>query len=340
MPKRLVGDDAPYQIDPLSIGPVPPVALDNFASASKITAMPRLHCVLLLVSALIPFAAPAAEPMPLALWPAAAPGETGTLPPEADTTRPGDQLVAGRSVIRLGNVSTPTLTLYRAAANRDTGAAVLVCPGGGYHILAMDLEGTEVCAWLNSIGVTAVLLKYRVPARVGQERYLAPLQDAQRALSVVRAHAGDWALDPRRIGVLGFSAGGHLAAALGSSRRRSYEPVDGFDAMQCRPDFVVLIYPAYLAEERQHDALRAEVAPAKGVTPPTFLAMAEDDPLAIEDSPNYYLALRRADVAAEMHLYPTGGHGYGLRRTADLVTTWPDRVAEWLAAGGWLRAAK
>src|SRR5260221_1853027 len=154
------------------------------------------------------FGAEPAKEIPI--WPGTAPGEKGDIGEEHDITKPTDELIAGKRVIRLGNVSSPTMAVYRPSSERNTGAAVLVCPGGGYHILAMDLEGTEVCAWLNSIGVTGVLLKYRVPKRSGLEKHSAPLQDAQRALGVVREHAQEWGIDRQRIGVLGFSAGGHL----------------------------------------------------------------------------------------------------------------------------------
>src|SRR5206468_2580703 len=163
------------------------------------------------------------------LWPKEAPGEKGDIGPEQDTTKENEGLVAGKRVIRLGNVSEPTITIYRPGKN-DSGCAVLVCPGGAYHILAMDLEGTEVCDWLNSIGVTGVLLKYRVPKRSGLEKHTAALQDAQRALGLVRHRASEWGIDPARIGVLGFSAGGHLSAALCSSAsQRTYPIVDDAD---------------------------------------------------------------------------------------------------------------
>src|SRR6185312_14319967 len=169
------------------------------------------------LGAATPSASLAAESAPILLWSGNAPGETHALPAEADTTKPGDELIAGRRVIRLGNVSDPTITIYQPDPAKNTGAAVLVCPGGGYYILAMDLEGTEVCEWLNSIGVTGVLLKYRVPLGEGKHPRGAPLQDAQRALGLVRHDAAKWGVDPNRIGVLGFSAGGHLAANLSNN---------------------------------------------------------------------------------------------------------------------------
>jgi acetyl esterase/lipase len=271
------------------------------------------------------------------LWPAGAPGEKGNLGEERDTTKPTDGLVAGKPVVRLGNVSQPTITLYRPPADKDSGTAVMVCPGGGYSILAMDLEGTEVCDWLNSIGVTGVLLKYRVPKREGMEKYAAPLQDAQRALGLVREHALEWKMNPQRIGVLGFSAGGHLAAAASCNyERRTYPVVDAADAVSCRPDFTLLIYPAYLTTKTDGDSIAPELTITTN-TPPTFLAMAEDDPVRIENALFYTLALKNAHVPAELHIYPTGGHGYGLRRTQQTVTTWPDRVTDWLLSRGLLK---
>ncbi|HVU17572.1 MAG TPA: alpha/beta hydrolase [Candidatus Didemnitutus sp.] len=289
---------------------------------------------------LLTLAARADEAPTLALWPGTAPGETKTLPPEADTTKATDDLIAGRPVIRIGNVSHPTITVYRPAPEKNTGAAVLVCPGGGYWILAMDLEGTEVCEWLNSIGVTGVLLKYRVPHREGRPDYAAPLQDAQRAMGMVRAHAKEWAIDPARIGVLGFSAGGNLSAVLCSQfQQRTYPAVDAADQLSCRPDFCVLIYPAYLTDGDKNDALNPLLHPNAKDTPPTFIVMTEVDGMRVENALFYYLALKKAGVPAEMHLYARGPHGYGLRRTELGVTSWPDRATDWMRESGWLKRA-
>ncbi|MEO7599737.1 MAG: alpha/beta hydrolase [Opitutus sp.] len=279
----------------------------------------------------------AATPEEIKLWPDRAPGEVATLPPEGDTTKPTENLIAGKRVARIGNVSSPTLTLYRPAAAANTGAAVLVCPGGGYNILAVDLEGTEVCEWLNSIGVTAALLKYRVPRREGQVRHGPPLQDAQRALGLLRQRANELQINSERIGVLGFSAGGHLAAMLSNHHdTRTYPRIDAADELSCRPNFCVLIYPGYLTTSITGPDVSPDLKVKAGVTPPTFLAMTEDDPVGVENPLFYYLALKQAKVPAELHLYPTGGHGYGLRRTKDMVTTWPDRVADWMKTAGWL----
>lgn len=279
----------------------------------------------------------AAGPVPQPIWPKGAPNDTPLAASEADTTKPTDNLVGGRRLVRLGNVSVPTIAVYKPPKEKDTGAAVVVFPGGGYSILAMDLEGTEVCDWLNSIGVTGVLLKYRVPARPGRPRWAAPLEDAQRAVGLVRSRAAELGIDPKRIGVLGFSAGGHLAAAISTNyEKRSYEPVDAADSVSCRPDFTLLIYPAYLTVRQEGDKISPELTITSD-TPPTFLVQAEDDGVRVENSLFYYEALRNAKVPAEMHLYPVGGHGYGLRRTEKTVTTWPARAEEWLRSLGVLK---
>jgi len=276
------------------------------------------------------------QPFTIALWPKGAPGEKGDIGPEKDTTKPTDPLIAGKPVIRLTNVTHPAITVYWPPQKTSTGAAVVVFPGGGYHVLAMDLEGTEVCQWLNSIGVTAVLLKYRVPSREGRPDHAAALEDAQRALGLVRLNAREWQIDPGRIGVLGFSAGGHLAAALSSSFEKwTYEPVDNADRISCRPDFALLIY-AYLAPKEQHGDLAPGIQ-VTAKTPPTFLVQAEDDEIGADNSIFYYLALMKAHVSAEMHLYAVGGHGYGLRPSNATVTTWPERAQEWLRSLGVLR---
>jgi acetyl esterase/lipase len=285
------------------------------------------------MSALMLNAAPLA---PISLWPQTPPGEKGDIGEERDMTKPTDGIVAGKRVIRLGNVSQPTLTIYPAPPSKATGAAVLICPGGGYHILAMDLEGTEVAEWLNSIGVTAGLLKYRVPARKDRERYEAPLEDAQRALSLMRHRAAEWGIDPKRIGIMGFSAGAHLSA-VASCRfdRRTYTPVDAADQTDCRPDFVMLIYPAYLTVQKENDKIAPELTISSNV-PPTFIVQTQDDKIRVENSLFYYLALKQANVRAELHVFPTGGHGYGLRPSSHAVTTWPGLAEQWMRGLGLL----
>jgi acetyl esterase/lipase len=270
---------------------------------------------------------------PFPLWPAMAPGETGSLGPEHDVTTPNHRTAGGRRVARITNVTVPTLTVYSPSKDRRTGAAVLVFPGGAYQYVSMDLEGAEICEWLSSIGVTAVLVKYRVPERVGRARHAAPVQDGQRALGIVRAHAAEWGLDPKRVGVIGFSAGAHLSAALSTQfARRTYDRIDSADDLSARPDFVLLIYPAYLVVPESRD-LSPEVR-VSAETPPTFLLQTEDDSLQVENSLAYYAALKDAQVPAEMHLYPSGGHGYGLRPLPNTVSAWPVRAQDWLRAIG------
>ena len=282
--------------------------------------------------AVAPFAQ--AAPEPIALWPKGAPGETGNLPAEADLTKPTDGLITGKAIIRLGNVSNPTITVFPAPAGKANGAAVLVCPGGGYNILAMDLEGTEICEWLNANGIAAVLLKYRVPGREGLVKHAPALQDAQRAMGLVRQRAGEWGIDPARVGCIGFSAGGHLCAMLSASAAaRTYEAIDDADKQNCRPNFAMLVYPAYLTLKDQGDAVNPETK-VTAETPPTFIVQTADDVVRVESGLFYYIALKNAKVPAELHLYPSGGHGYGLRPSRNNVMHWPQRALEWMQTLG------
>ncbi len=281
------------------------------------------------VSAQQPAWQPAPGHLTLPLWPGLAPGALANAPAEVDTTMPKDDLIAGRPIVRLGNVSTPTLTVY-SPKGTNTGAAVVVFPGGAYTILAIDLEGTEVCDWLNSAGITCLLLKYRVPGTGPFPKSSAALQDAQRALGLAREHAAEWHIDPNRIGVLGFSAGAHLAAALSTHYdQRLYDPVDAADKLSCRPDFAVIIYPGYLALPRQGMVPNPNVQPT-AQTPPSFILQAEDDPVHVENAVEYFMELKNAKVPAELHIYAEGGHGYGLRRTQLPITAWPQLVEVWL----------
>jgi acetyl esterase/lipase len=220
---------------------------------------------------------------------------------------------------------------------------VIVAPGGGYHILAEDLEGEEVADWLTRIGVTAVLLEYRVPRRPDQPKTEPPagaLQDAQRAVGLVRARASEWGVDPSRIGMLGFSAGGHLTAWASSNwEKRSYEPRDASDDMSCRPDFAVLIYPGYLQKSGRSTDLHPTIV-VTPKSPPTFLAHAADDPVSHENSVLYHMAMRRAGVPSELHIYGSGGHGFGLRASSNPCSTWPARCEEWMKSRGLLEPLK
>jgi acetyl esterase/lipase len=317
--------------------------LDRAAMMELIPKMkPSSQWILALCCALVLFQSRASEPpKTIELWPGTPPGQPREIAPERDTTGPKDNLVAGRSVERIGNVSKPTITIYKPAADKATGVSVMVCPGGGYHILATDLEGTEVCAWLNSIGVSGILLKYRVPGRPGETGHPGPLQDAQRAIGLIRQHAREWGLDSKRIGVLGFSAGGHLAAALSNNYdERNYQQVDEADALSCRPDFTVLVYPAYLTVAKENDQLAPEMKVTEN-TPPTFISITADDPVRVENAMYYALALRKAKVPLELHVYAAGGHGYGLRLRQDLpVTSWPERLADWMRSRALLAKAE
>ncbi len=265
-----------------------------------------------------------AQENPILLFPKGAPGETIKLIEKADTD--GGK-TGGESVLRITNVSEPTITIYHAPDEVASGAAMIVCPGGGYNILAYDLEGDEVCEWLNNLGITAVLLKYRVPRREGLEKHEAPLQDVQRTIGYVRANAENLNIDSKRIGVMGFSAGGHLAAMVSNNfLKRTYSAIDVTDKVSCRPDYCLLVYPAYLDGENFQLAPELKVSSA---TPPTMLIQAEDDKSYINSSIFYYYALKEAGVPAWMHLYSQGGHGYGLRDTGASVNEWPDRAEDW-----------
>jgi acetyl esterase/lipase len=274
-----------------------------------------------------------------------------------------DKPVGGKPWIYVENVVRPTMTVY-PPKGKNTGAAIVVFPGGGYTILAIDLEGTEVCDWATAKGMTCVLLKYRVP---GLGMYPKPaypksgpyplsnlaLEDAQRTVGLVRFHAAEWRIDPHKIGVIGFSAGGHLVAAISTHfEKRIYAPVDEADKVSCRPDFGVLLYPGHLtirnaesdarlggrrlkfSDEERRIGLNPEV-PVSRATPPSFLVQAEDDPVDdVKNSRVYYAALKRAGVAAEMHLYPQGRHAFGLRRTKLPITAWPEVLEKWLRTTG------
>lgn len=272
------------------------------------------------------------------LWPTAQAGASENQH-ETDTTTDRDQLIAGKRVQRLTGVSNPTITVYLAPATSNTGAAVVVFPGGGYRILAFDLEGTEVCHWLNSTGITCVLLKYRVPNAGPFPSHSEDLADAQRAVRLTRQHAAEWKVDSKRVGVLGFSAGGHLAAVLSNhAGEPAYKPSDAADQLSARPDFAVMIYPGGLVHPPDLSKLGAEVMPTS-VTPPTFLVQAEDDPVHVENTTVYYQALKQGNVPAEMHVFAKGGHGYGLRSTPLPITQWPRLATAWLHTIGVLAAS-
>jgi acetyl esterase/lipase len=269
------------------------------------------------------------------IWPGAVPdAQHGTGPEDVKTVT--DKPVAGRPWTYVENVSRPTMAVY-SPTGKNTGAAIVVFPGGGYEILAIDLEGTEVCDWLTAKGITCVLLKYRVPCvKVGPHRECPPaLQDAQRTMGLVRLHAAEWHIDPHKVGVLGFSAGGHMVAAISTHfQKRLYPPVDAADKESCRPDFAVALYPGHLAAEETNFSFNSDIH-VTNQTPPTFLAQATDDPVDdVRNSWAYYSELKKAGVSVEMHLFAHGGHAFGLRRTGQPITEWPELVEKWMGTLG------
>jgi len=271
------------------------------------------------------------------LWPDKPPGEPLDVGPEEDLTRPNDRLIAGKRIIKLANVANPEIHVYLPSEERRNGTSVVICPGGGFSILAWDLEGTEVAEWLNDLGVTAVVLKYRVPTRDRDVKWEAPVQDAQRAISLVRARSDEWKLNPDRVGILGFSAGGHTAArAALAGEKRYYDVQDDIDKWDCRPNMAMLIYPAYL--DAGDEAKLAEGLTVNASSPPMFIVHAFDDRISVTGSLALALELKKAGVAFDLHVYDTGGHGYGLRPVPDQpVTSWPNRCADWFKRNGWLK---
>lgn len=275
----------------------------------------------------------AAEPSAVInVWPGKAPGETKEVGPELTQPAKPDEKPP---TTRLTNISQPTLHVFLPPKEKRNGTSVVICPGGGFRILAWDKEGTEVAEWFNSIGVSAVVLKYRTPTSDRQPPWLAPAQDAQRAVSVVRSRAGEWGLATDRVGLLGFSAGGSAAANAGlKSNSRLYEAADDTDKTSCRPDFIALVYPAYLIDEKGQ--LKLDLTVTKE-TPPMFLAHAFNDGISCENSVQLFLALKKASVPADLHVYSSGGHGFGLRPSEQPVSTWPKRCEDWLKLRGLLK---
>jgi acetyl esterase/lipase len=296
---------------------------------------------LMLCVLVVPSTRGAEEPLVRPLWTGAVPGDYGTIGPER-IREPSDAPTKDAKWIT--NVKNPTITLFRPAKEKNSGTAVIICPGGGYWNLAWDLEGEEVAAWLNRVGVTGIVLKYRVPRRAGQPEPKpapGPLFDAQRAISLVRSQARAWEIEPDRIGILGFSAGGHLAIAAATEfEQRRYEPMDEIDRVSCRPDFAAAIYPGYLIEkepagvEINKETLAPYIRVPKAM-PPVFLVHAADDKVAgPENSAVMYLALKRANVPAELHVYAQGGHGFGVRPSPQPTSTWTERFEAWLQTIG------
>ena len=297
----------------------------------------------LLLASVCRSAAPGTEPAgwqpspghtQIAIWPGLVPDMQSVPGPEADTKG------------AVTNVTRPTMTVY-APDGKNTGAAVVVFPGGGFQMLAMDLEGTEVCDWLTAKGITCVLLKYRVPSapyvwqcdcRPHNRSISTPsLQDAQRALKLVRSHAAEWRIDPHKVGVLGFSAGGYLVAEVSTRfNARLYAPIDAAEQESSRPDFAIAIYPGHLAMAENSIALNLNIkSHITTQTPPTFLLQNEDDDVdSVEDALSYYMGLKAAKVPVELHAYAQGGHAFGLRPSKLPVSGWPQLVEKWLGTIG------
>jgi acetyl esterase/lipase len=287
-------------------------------------------------------AAGGGEPLVVDLWPGQAPDEAGNIGPEKVVMSPKldrKQVEVTESTRMVTNVTKPSVTIYRPAREKDTGTAVLICPGGGYWNLYWQLEGEEVAAWLNSLGVTGIVLKYRVPRRPDEpkgEPARRPLQDAQRAVSLVRSKAAEWGIDPKRIGMVGFSAGGHLAVATATSfDRRTYTAIDAIDRVDCRPDFAILVYSGYLKAKDKDELAPGLRIPA--ATPPIFLAHGGDDIISSpEHSVVMYRALKRAGISAELHIYAAAAHDFGVRPSDHPCSTWTQSCAAWLRHLGFL----
>lgn len=290
-----------------------------------------------ILSLLIATSVFAAEPTAVKLWPATPPGDENVkLGEEKDFTKDTDGKVGGRRLMRLGNVTSPEIHIYKPAKEKDTGTSIVICPGGGHHILAWDLEGTEVAEWLNTIGVTGIVLKYRVPSRTRDgNKWQAAVQDGQRAMSLVRHNAKKWNLNPNRIGVLGFSAGGETAGLTAVFTERTYKPIDDADKASTRPDFAVLVYPAYMADAKT--AKLQEHVKISKATPPMFFVHAYNDRVTPLTSLLLATELKKVNVPAELHMYATGGHGFGLRPTDEPCSLWPKACAKWMANMGWLK---
>jgi len=273
---------------------------------------------------------PAAEPLTLKLWPDGPPGPTV---PKSEATVKLIQSYGGPTPTRVTDVSDPTITVYRP--EKPNGTSVIVAPGGGFMFLSYSFEGTEVCEWLNSLGVTAVLLKYRTPTRDEKDPFVIPVQDAQRAMGLVRKRAGEWSLDPKRVGLLGFSAGGNLTGHAAWDRTpRTYEVKPELDG-DAAPNFIVFIYGGGFLDATDKSKFRAGFSvPADA--PPAFFLVAHDDKTNPIEATMLYLEYKKHNIPAEIHICTKGGHGFGMRKAGQPVNEWPQRCAEWMQSMGWL----
>jgi acetyl esterase/lipase len=287
-----------------------------------------------LILSTISIAFSAENPPQIPIWPNGLPA--GAKPVDAKLAK---ELTAKQTVDRIYYVASPSITVYQAPTAKANGCAVVICPGGGYNVLAWPKEGLEVAEWFNSIGVTAVVLKYRVPRRDPNHRHLEPLQDGQRALRLLRHHAKAWNIDPTRVGILGFSAGGHLTAMTGMHwDKPAYKRIDEVDDLSCRPDFMCPIYAAYLGPNYLDNVAElGALVKVNSKTPPTFMAVTADDTHRGSQAALLFVELKKAKVPAELHIYAKGGHGYGLRPSDNPVSTWPSRLHDWLKSQGLLK---
>ena len=267
------------------------------------------------------------------IWPGKLPAGAVQIKPEVIA-----KLKAARTEERIRFVERATLTVYEAPEKTANGCAVIICPGGGYNILAWPKEGLEVAEWFNSIGVTAFVLKYRVPRRLPDRIHWEPMQDVQRAIRYVRHRADNWGIDPARVGTLGFSAGGHLTVMSGVQYgTKCYSRVDEADDLSCRPDFICPIYAAYLGDKyNDRVAELGSLVTVTKDTPPTFMAVTWDDSMRGAQAALLFARLREKGVPAELHAYSKGGHGYGMRPSENPVTRWNEHLHAWLRTSGFL----
>ena len=267
------------------------------------------------------------------VWPGRAPEWNAPEAAETDTTGPTGGKVAGRRVIRLGNVSKPEIHIYEPK-EKVSDTAILIAPGGGYSILAWDLEGTEIAEWLQELGITALVVKYRVPTRNEPEKWLAPVQDLQRSIAMLR-NGGIEGLSPKHIGVLGFSAGGNASARVATARQRFYEPVDDFDRGEIKPDFAILVYPAWLVKNDDRSELIDEIS-VNDQTPPMFFAHAADDRVTCMSSVTLFGHLATQEIPSALHVFASGGHGFGGRQAGNATDTWPSLCEDWMRSQNWI----
>jgi acetyl esterase/lipase len=332
-----------HRLDYGKTAPPPASSVANaIAHSTERSTVPKIAATItVLAGFLVTISGRAGEPLVLNLWPGKTPGDVGIRGQE--TSRIHQSPLVGPTGL-ITNVTKPTLTVYLPGKAENTGTAMIICPGGGYWDLYWELEGEEVAAWLNSVGMAGIILKYRCPRRAGDVRgepALGPQLDAQRAISLVRSRATEWGIDPKRIGLVGFSAGGHLAIATATGfTKRSYEPIDAIDQVSCRPDFAVACYSGYL-KAKDKDEIRPDLhIPPK--TPPIFLAHASDDKESYggslsENSAFMYIALKRAGIPTELHIYATGDHDFGVRQNEKLPSSWPNLCIKWLRSQGLLK---